>query len=59
MYEKGQRFKIINPESDEHNMMFTILGVEFPYVFFSFDGEKTVRMFKVGSEFESYITELF
>lgn len=57
-YKEGERHKIVNPELNDHNKMFTVIKVEDYSVYYIFDGESTIHVFYIGSVFESYIEEL-
>lgn len=57
-YKEGERYKIVNPELNDHNKMFTVIKVEDYSVYYIFDGESTIHVFHIGSVFESYIEEL-
>ena len=57
-YKEGDRYKIFNPDLDEHNKMFTIMKVEKDNVYILFDGDVTIHRFQLGSAFENYIDSL-
>ena len=57
-YKEGERYKIVNPELNDHNKMFSVIKVEDYSVYYIFDGESTIHVFYIGSVFESYIEEL-
>lgn len=57
-YREGERYKIVNPEWNNHNKMFTVTKVEEDSIYYIFDGESIIHVFHIGSVFESYIEEL-
>lgn len=50
-YKEGERYKIVNPELNDHNKMFTVIKVEDYSVYYIFDGESTIHVFHIGSVF--------
>lgn len=58
MFKVGERYKITNPNLDEYGMMFTIVKIENKYIYYVFDGDKSVFAFKRGGFFETSITKI-
>ena len=57
-YKEGERYKIVNPELNDHNKIFKLKKVEDYSVYYIYHGESTIHVVHIGSVFESYIEEL-